>query len=295
MRSDPKQVVILSGKGGTGKTSVTAALAHLAAQEMVISLADADVDAANLELVLHPTHVEAHDFTGGSVAHIDAEKCISCGNCHTACRFEAILPGDVYRVDPIACEGCAACSYRCPVDAITMQPAADGQWFFSETPYGPLYHAQLFAGGENSGKLVTLVKQQARLRALDDDRPLVLVDGPPGIGCPVISAAAGATLAVLVTEPTHAGIHDLKRVYDLTQHFNVPALVLVNKADLSPARATEIETFCESHDLPLIARLPYDTTVTEAMVQGLPITAYTTAPISEALKEVWETLKTRLF
>ena len=138
--------------------------------------------------------METHDFSNGKVAHIDADTCIACGNCYLTCRFEAILPGKdggPYRVDPIACEGCAACSYRCPVDAIAMQSDTDGQWFFSETPYGPLYHAQLFAGGENSGKLVTLVKQQARLRAMDDDRPIVLVDGPPGIGCPVISAAPG--------------------------------------------------------------------------------------------------------
>ena len=247
MAGDPRQLVVLSGKGGTGKTTVTAALAHLASKDLTISLADADVDAANLELVLDVSRVAAHEFRSGFVAQIDPDLCISCGRCHAGCYFQAIIPGAVgapYRIDPTACEGCRACQYRCPVDAITMLTPPTGFWYESVTKFGPLFHAHLFAGGENSGKLVTLVKQQARLRALDEARDFVLVDGPPGIGCPVISAASGADLALMVVEPTVSGVHDLERVLDLVAHFEVPAAVLINKADLSEARTAEIAAFC---------------------------------------------------
>ena len=299
MTQDPKQLVVLSGKGGTGKTSVTAALAHLASQEMAMSLADADVDAANLELVLGPEREATHDFASGLLAHVDASTCIACGECEAACRFDAIHPsspteGAAYAVDPVACEGCAACHYRCPVGAIEMTEPVVGQWFVSRTPYGPLYHAHLFAGGENSGKLVTLVKQQARLRALDNALPLVLVDGPPGIGCPVISALSGATLALLVVEPTPAGAHDLARVLELTRHFEVPALALLNKADLSAERAAEIEAFCARQQVPIVAHLPYDPIVTEAMVNGQAVTAYTDAPVTQALHAGWAAIQARL-
>ena len=294
MPDNPLQLVVLSGKGGTGKTSVTAALAHLVSQAMPVVLADADVDASNLELVLHPEERERHDFASGLLASIDPDICIACGECETACRFDAIVPGVSYQVDAIACEGCAACSYQCPVGAITMEEPVTGEWFLSDTPFGPLYHAHLFAGGENSGKLVTLVKQQARLRALDDHRPLVLVDGPPGIGCPVISASSGASLALLVVEPTYSGVHDLTRVLQLTRHFEVPAMVVINKADLSAARTEEIERFCQQEDLAIAARLPFDTVVTEAMVHGHPVTAYTKNPVTQALRQAWRRISVRL-
>jgi MinD superfamily P-loop ATPase len=198
-----KQLVILSGKGGTGKTTIAAALAHLASQELPIVLADADVDAANLELVLNPTKQEEHGFMGGQLAAIDPEKCTACGICYEVCRFEAIIPGnEAYRVDSLACEGCASCFYQCPEEAIRMEEQQAGLWFRSDTRFGPLFHAHLFAGQENSGKLITLVKQQARLRGLDTGATLVVVDGPPGIGCPVISASAGMDLALHVVEPT---------------------------------------------------------------------------------------------
>lgn len=294
MSKDPAQLVVLSGKGGTGKTSVTAALAHLASREMSAVLADADVDASNLELVLQPRELERHDFASGLLATIDPELCIDCGACEAACRFDAIVAGDSYQVDPIACEGCAACSYRCPVGAITMEEPVTGEWFLSDSPFGPLYHAHLFAGGENSGKLVTLVKQQARLRALDDQRPLVLVDGPPGIGCPVISASSGASLALLVVEPTYSGVHDLVRVLQLTRHFDVPSVVIINKADLSLNRTEEIEQFCQREGIPVVARLPFDTIVTKAMVEGYPVTAYTEGPVTQALIQAWVRIKRRL-
>jgi MinD superfamily P-loop ATPase len=289
-----KQLVILSGKGGTGKTTVAAALAHLASREMSIVLVDADVDAANLELVLDPAKQEEHQFMGGQLAVIDPEKCTACGICAEVCRFDALMPGDeAHRVESLACEGCASCFYQCPEEAIRMEEQQDGQWFRSNTRFGPIYHAHLFAGQENSGKLVTLVKQQARLLA-QKGANLVLVDGPPGIGCPVISACSGMDLALHVTEPTVSGVHDLERILDVTEHFRVPSLVAINKADLSPARCSEISAFCAQRGVELLSHIPYDSVVTEAMVRGVPVTAYTDGPVAAALGKVWGRIKDRL-
>ena len=300
-----KQLVILSGKGGTGKTSVAAAFAHLAAEgepPVRAVLADADVDAANLELVLSPQPLETHEFVGGSVAVIDPELCQGCGRCCDVCRFDAVIPpspdvgrrgqggeGRAHTIDPIACEGCAACVYQCPEEAIHMAPQLAGHWFRSDSRYGPLFHAALRPAQANSGKLVTLVKQQARLLALDGGYDAVIVDGPPGIGCPVISAASGADLALIVAEPTAAGIHDMERVLATVAHFRVPALVCINKADIYPAGAAEIEAYCHAHGVEVVGRIPFDPTVTEAMVHGEPATAYRPdAPASRALGKVWQ-------
>ncbi|HET91301.1 MAG TPA: 4Fe-4S dicluster domain-containing protein [Chloroflexi bacterium] len=290
-----KQLVILSGKGGTGKTTVAAALAHLASQELAVVLVDADVDAANLELVLDPNKEESQDFISGQVAVIAPERCIQCGRCAEVCRFDAVIAGEeVYRVDSLACEGCASCFYQCPEDAISMEEQHAGRWFRSGTRFGPLFHAHLFAGQENSGKLVTLVKQQGRLRGVDTGAELLLVDGPPGIGCPVISASAGADVALHVVEPTVSGIHDLERIIGTTDHFGVPSLVAINKADLNPARSDEIVAFCAEQGVQVVGRIPYDNIVTEAMVQGQPVTAYTDAPVVEALRGVWLRVKQQL-
>jgi MinD superfamily P-loop ATPase len=290
-----KQLVILSGKGGTGKTTVTAALAHLASRGRTVVLADADVDAANLELVLGPERLETQDFAGGKAAAIDPAACTSCGICADVCRFDAIVSGDgVYRVDGLACEGCAACRYQCPSEAIRMEEQCDGQWFRSDTRFGPLFHAHLFAGQENSGKLVTMVKQQARQRALDMHAPLLLVDGPPGIGCPVIAACAGADLALHVVEPTVSGVHDLERIMATTDHFGVPSLVAINKADLNPGRADEIAGYCAEQGVEVAGRIPYDTVVTEAMVHGLPVTEHTEGPVAVALTQVWMRVRSAL-
>ena len=289
-----KQLVVLSGKGGTGKTTVTAALAHLASQEVPIVLADADVDAANLELVLAPTKREEHDFRSGKVAVIDPRTCTACGRCAEVCRFDAVLLGDVYRVDSLACEGCASCFYQCPAEAVRMQEQRAGRWFRSDTRFGPLFHAHLFAGQENSGKLVTMVKQQARLLALDTEAELLLVDGPPGIGCPVISASTGADMALLVVEPTVSGAHDLERVLATTEHFEVPATAVINKADLNPARSDEIAAFCAGRGVGMIGRIPYDTAVTEAMVAGQPVTAFVDGAVSQSLRGVWVKIRDAL-
>lgn len=291
-----KQLVIISGKGGTGKTSVAAALGHLASQELSLVLADADVDAANLELVLSPERQEEHAFMGGQLAVIDPQACTACGICAEVCRFDAVIPGEeTYRIDATACEGCASCFYQCPTGAIRMEEQQAGLWFRSETRFGPLFHAHLFAGQENSGKLVTLVKQQARLLAMDEGRDLVLVDGPPGIGCPVIASLAGADLALLVVEPTVAGVHDLERALGTARHFGVPALVCLNKADLNHTRSQEVEAFCQAEGVPLVGKIPFDTTVTEAMVQGQPITAYADGPVTQELRQVWKRVKEHLY
>jgi MinD superfamily P-loop ATPase len=306
-----RQLVILSGKGGTGKTSVAAAFAHLASSgdpPVRVVLADADVDAANLELVLDPQPLETHEFVGGAVAVIDQEMCQACGTCYDVCRFDAVLSpsadgrtsgqgvqGEVYLVDPIACEGCAACVYQCPEQAIRMEPQLAGHWFRSYGRYGPLFHAALLPAQENSGKLVTLVKQQARLLALDEEYAVVLVDGPPGIGCPVISAASGADLALVVVEPTAAGVHDMQRVLATAAHFRVPAMVCINKADVYPAGVDRIESYCQERGIEIIGRIPFDATVTEAMVQGQPVTAITPeAPASQALVAMWQRIAGRV-
>jgi MinD superfamily P-loop ATPase len=287
-----RQLVILSGKGGTGKTSVTAAFAHLASRDGSLIravLADADVDASNLELVVGPTVLETHEFMGGQQAVIDAERCDDCGVCVQVCRFDAIdLAAPHGRVDPIACDGCAACVFQCPTEAIHMEEQLAGHWFRSDSRYGPLFHAALRPAQENSGKLVTMVKQQARLLALDQGHDLVLVDGPPGIGCPVISAAAGTDLALIVAEPTAAGVHDMERVLQTTDHFRVPALVCINKADLHPEGAAAIEAYCRQRSTEVVGRIPFDTVVTEAMVQGMPVTAFTDNAVTQELNRIWE-------
>lgn len=294
-----KQLVILSGKGGTGKTSLAAAFAHLACTGSLsfkAVIADADVDAANLELVLSPERVETHDFLGGSVAIIDPQRCQGCGVCEQVCRFEAVQSGGgVYHIDPIACDGCAACVYQCPEDAIRMEPQEAGRWYFSESRFGPLFHADLYPAQENSGKLVTLVKQNARLYALDHSVPIVIIDGPPGIGCPVIAAAAGAYLALIVTEPSAAGIHDLQRILQTTTHFRIPTLVVINKADIYPAGAAQIEALCAETGIEIIGSIPFDPVVTDAMINGEPVTVRNpTSPASQAMTMAWQSITARL-
>jgi MinD superfamily P-loop ATPase len=288
-----KQLVILSGKGGTGKTSITAALAHLAAQEYTLVMADADVDAANLELVLDPTKEAEFDFHAGMLAIIDPEACTECGVCESVCRFDAVRSSP-YEIDPIACEGCAACFYQCPSGAISMEEQHAGVWYRSSTRFGPLLHAHLFAGQENSGKLVTRVKHQAYEAALEMDADLLFVDGPPGIGCPVISAITASDLTLLVVEPTVSGAHDLDRILATAEHFGVPAAVAINKADLNPARSEDIEAFCRERGVPVAGRIPYDNAVTEAMVAGQPVTAFDDGPVTQAVRDLWARMREEL-
>jgi MinD superfamily P-loop ATPase len=292
-----KQLVLLSGKGGTGKTSITAAFAHLAAMDshnVPLVLADADVDAANLELLLAPRLQYEEVFIAGKTARIDESLCAGCGECVDACRFAAIEEDQgAYRVDPIQCEGCAACVYRCPSDAIKMEDQIAGNWYRSDSRYGTLFHAALLPGRENSGKLVTLVKQHARLLALDEGYPLVLVDGPPGIGCTVISAVSGADLALLIAEPTIAGVHDLRRVLETTNHFGVRSMVCINKADLYASGAEEIMRYCEEQGIEVLGMIPYDLSMVEALTAGVPVTEYRShGVINKALVEIWNRVVT---
>jgi len=293
-----KQWVVLSGKGGVGKTVLAASLADLAARERSVVLADADVDASNLELLLDPTRREEHRFMAGQIGVIDPQECALCGVCLEVCRFDAVEPPAEtdplggYRIDPTACEGCAACAYQCPTETIRMEPQQGGAWFRSDTRFGPLFHAQLLAGGENSGKLVTLVKQKARELAQHRGAALVLIDGPPGIGCPVIAAIGGADLALIVTEPTVSGEHDLERVLGLADHFSVPSAVVVNKADINPRRADAIERVCRSRDIAFLGRLPYDESVLASTVQGEPVTRSDRGPWAESVHSIWHELST---
>lgn len=292
MEPDFKQLVILSGKGGTGKTCLTAALAHLAAcSEPPVTpvLADADVDAANLELLLSPRRLECQKFYGGQIALIDPVTCSGCGDCADVCRFDALYPDNgAYQVDPLACDGCAACFYQCPEKAIIMQPQTAGEWFRSDSSFGPLFHAELFPAQENSGKLVTLIKQQARLCTIDGGYRLLIVDGPPGIGCPVISAASGADYALIVTEPGLSASHDLARVLQTTAHFGIKALACINKADLFPQGSVEIERLCREHKIPFLGRIPFDEAVMEGMTRAEPVTVYDPySPASLAIGTLW--------
>lgn len=291
-----RQLVILSGKGGTGKTSLCAAFADLSQKtgSPVNSVfVDADVDAANLSLVLTPKVANVHKFMGGSLAEINANLCAGCGACVAVCRYDALFTDSknsaIYQVDPISCEGCAACMYACPQNAIHLVQQNEGNWYQSETPYGPFFHAELFPGKENSGKLVTMVKQQARLWAEDIHASLVIIDGPPGIGCPVISACAGADLGLIVTEPSLAGLHDLKRILGTLEHFRVPTLICINKGDIYPEGTRQIRAYANEKGIEILGEIPFDENIPLAMMQGAPITAvFPTSPASIAIQKIWD-------
>jgi MinD superfamily P-loop ATPase len=283
-----KEVVVLSGKGGTGKTSIVGSFAALAKSKVLV---DCDVDAADLHLLLQPTIREKHDFWSGQVAEIDEEKCTQCGLCQELCRFKAIID---FKVDPISCEGCGFCYHICPVKAITMKENMAGQCFVSDTRYGDLVHARLGIAQENSGKLVALVRQKARGLAEKQEAEYIISDGPPGIGCPVISSLSGANLALLVTEPTLSGMHDLERVIGVCHHFNVPTKVCINKYDINEVNAHRIEEFCQSQGVETVARIPFDNVVTEAMVQGIPVVVYSRNGVSHEIKALWEKIEQSL-
>ena len=243
-----------------------------------------------------PDILESFEFLGGQIAVIDEDICNGCGICQSVCRFDAVLDADdVYTIDYIACEGCAACMFQCSTESIRMLTQTAGRWFHSKTKYGDMFHAALKPAQDNSGKLVMMVKEQSSLFAMKAICDLVLVDGPPGIGCPVISAVSGADLALIVTEPTAAGIHDLRRVLETTIHFNVPTLVCINKADIYPQGVNEIELFCRELGIEVVGKIPFDPIVTEAMVKGQPVTLYNPdTPASTALKSTWDGIVSKL-
>ena len=292
MKNQVKELVVISGKGGTGKTSIVASFAALAQNAV---LADCDVDAADLHLVLEPKTIQCEDFSGGSRARIVTSHCTACGKCQRLCRFEAIHfdgPANekvekTYRVDPIACEGCGVCDWFCPENAIEFGPVVNGQWFVSDTRCGQMVHAKLGVAEENSGKLVSIVRKQAKKIAEDRNLDFLLIDGSPGIGCPVIASITGADLVLVVTEPTLSGMHDLKRVVDLTRHFGIETLVCINKWDLNPDMAERIETQILRRGLKLAGKIRYDRAVTEAQIQRKSLVEYQRNGAAMEMRELW--------
>jgi len=280
-----QEIVVISGKGGTGKTSLVGAFSALAREKV---LCDADVDAADLHLLLDPKIEERHDFISGHTAVIDQDQCVQCGVCRDLCKWEAI--SEDFEIDPISCEGCGVCVHFCPEKAIDFPTNNCGEWYISKTRFGPLVHARLGIAEENSGKLVTLVRQHARNLAQAKGLDLILTDGPPGIGCPVIASIGGATAVVIVTEPTVAGEHDLQRVAQLAAHFNVPAFVCINKSDLNTDKARDIERSIEKLGARFIGNIPFDTAFTEAMIRGKTVIEYDGTESSRRIRDIWHNI-----
>jgi len=286
------ELVVISGKGGTGKTTVVGAIAALARDKVV---ADCDVDAADLHLLLRPKVEKTIVYEGSELAEIDAGLCTGCGECRKACRFDAILEeGGKFRVDPLSCEGCGACVHACPVGAMELRPRLSGWIHVSRTPYGTLVHGELRPGEETSGKLVTQVKMRARELARLEGAKTLLVDGAPGIGCPVIASLSGAHVALVVTEPSLSALHDLERVVEVARHFRAKIYLAINKADLSPELTTQIEGYAEKEGLPVLGRIPYDEGVVRAQVAGRPAVEDGDSPAARGLRALWERLAEKL-
>jgi MinD superfamily P-loop ATPase len=293
-----REIGIISGKGGTGKTTLAASLAVLSNRKVPAVLSDTDVDAPDLHLLLQPSVVEAHPFVGGKKYRIDEHSCTGCGDCARACRFDAIHPlsdrgsdAKRYRIEALDCEGCGLCSHICPVRAITSQDSTNGTWFVSQSRFGPMAHARLGIAEENSGKLVTVVRDRASELAKQHRAPSILSDGPPGIGCPVIASITGLDLVVIVTEPTVSGVHDLKRVLELSNHFGVPARVVINKADLNPEQCGNIKEMAEQNNAHFIGKIPFDPQAHQALMQGTPLVEFGQGPASQAIHRIWEILE----
>ena len=287
-----KELVVISGKGGTGKTSIVAAFANLAKNAV---FADCDVDAADLHLVLEPMIKQTSDFSGGRQASVITEKCIGCGKCKELCKFDAInfngpandTVGKTFTVDPILCEGCKVCVEFCPVDAIEFNDSINGQWFISETRFGTMVHAKLGIAEENSGKLVTLIRREAKRIAEEQKKDLVIIDGSPGIGCPVIASIAGADLVLVITEPTLSGKHDLERVAELAAGFKIPTLIAINKFDLNPDIAAQIEEDARKQNLKVVGKIRYDKAFTKAQIMKCSVVEYTGGAVTEDIKALW--------
>ncbi len=265
-----KEIVFISGKGGTGKTTLTSSFVKwLYDNRYSYVIADCDVDAADMHLLLEPKVNQKENFKGKSIAEIDMEKCISCDICRQLCRFDAIdiVDGD-YIVNPFRCDGCGLCKIACPVDAIEMIPQTVGEWYISDTNAGKMVHATLYPGAENSGNLVTMVKHQAHLIADESNIPYIIVDGPPGIGCPVTSSLSGASLAVVVSEPTFSAIHDMKRAVDTARHFNVPVGLIINKASINGENTKKIRNYAFKRGIELLGEIPYSRCIVDSLVKG---------------------------
>ncbi|OPL14684.1 MAG: (4Fe-4S)-binding protein [delta proteobacterium MLS_D] len=291
-----KEIVVISGKGGTGKTSIVASFAALAGEAV---LADCDVDAADLHLVLNPKIERREDFSGGKKASVIEENCIGCDRCIEECRFDAISYSDSGKTDTphinhIFCEGCGVCFRVCPTDAISFEPAVNGEWYVSSTKYGPMVHARLGMAEGNSGKLVSQIRQEARSIAEKGNLDYIIVDGSPGVGCPVISSITGADLVLVITEPTLSGRHDLLRVAELTSFFRIPTIVCVNKWDLNADITGQIEQEAREHNVRPAGRVRYDTSVTRAQIAGTSIIAFADGDVSSDIRNLWNSVVTTL-
>ncbi len=295
MTNTPRQLAIISGKGGTGKTSIAASLAALAGRAV---LADCDVDAPNLHLVLAPRPRSVEAFYGGKRAVIDAGRCAGCGRCALVCRFDAISlsgPGNdavdaTYRVDDMGCEGCGVCARVCPIAAIALVDALNGQWFISDTRFGPMVHARLSPGQENSGRLVSLVRNEAKKLADRSEAQWVLIDGAPGVGCPVIASITGVDQVLVVTEPSRSGLHDLERALDMAAHFGIPSAVCVNRWDIEPELTRSIETVAVRRGATIAGRVRYDRAVVEAQMRGLSVVEASTNGVGDDIRGLWRHL-----
>jgi len=280
------EIVIISGKGGTGKTSLAGCFAVLAEDKVI---ADCDVDAPDLHLLTEPRIIQEEEFRGGVVASIDLDKCVQCGLCRDNCRFGAI--SEAWQVKEHSCEGCGVCYHVCPENAVALEEGVNGKWFISETKYGPMVHALLLPGRENSGKLVALVRNQAKVLAKQRSLSLIIVDGAPGVGCPVISSVTGADHVVVVTEPTLSGVHDMKRALQLVKGFHVPCSVVINKYDINPQVTESLETTCREESASLLGVIPYDDSVIRTMVLGVPVVENGSSPAADAIQKIWSRLQ----
>ncbi len=277
-----RQLTVVSGKGGTGKTTVLASFAALAQGKVI---ADCDVDAANLYLLLHPEGYESGVFMGAQVAVRDEDTCTRCGVCEQTCRFAAIT---AERIDAMACEGCGACVVACPARALRLEPVAVGHWYLGRTRYGPMAHARLLPAAESSGRLVTLVRQKAEDLALQQGLETVLIDGPPGLGCTTTAALADVDLALIVTEPTLSGMHDMARLVELIEHFGLAAAVLINKSDLNGDNTRQLRDYCAGRGLPVVGEAPYDPAVTDAVAALTPLVEHNNGPAAQAVRAAWQ-------
>ena len=289
------ELIVVSGKGGTGKTSLVGALATLSKDKVLV---DCDVDAADLHLIINNNVIKTAEFIGGKQAFIIDKDCTSCGICTDYCRFDAIkheaLPGnngdEHYWIDKFACDGCGVCVRHCPEKTVDFREVVSGEWYLSDTPYGALVHARLGIAQANSGKLVSLLRQQARQIANEKELDLILVDGPPGIGCPVIASITGATYILIVTESSMSALHDMERLLQLTVHFNIPTGICINKFDINPELTSRIEKFAEKQKVKILGRIPFDPVVTEAQLAGTTIVEFNANGVSKSFEFLWSNL-----
>lgn len=293
------ELVVVSGKGGTGKTSLVGSIAALAENKVMV---DCDVDAADLHLILRNEKLTTSEFTGGKRASIIDDRCTGCGECQEYCRFEAIKSvvspinanTELYWIDPHACDGCGVCVRHCPEMAIDFREVVSGEWYLSNTPYGPLLHARLGLAQANSGKLVSLLRQKARLLAEERGLDLIVVDGPPGIGCPVIASITGASYVLIVTEPSMSAIHDMKRLLQLTMHFNIPTGICVNKSDINTALTARIGEFAASQGVEIMGLTPFDPAVTETQLARTTVLERNASAAARSIKHLWSKLSRAL-